>query len=59
MHKIHQTEEDEENVELIDQDFELEEFCNFNEDKTNLKDALNSKVCYFAPNINLVRSELQ
>jgi hypothetical protein len=47
MNKIHQTEEDEENVELIDHDFELEEFCNFNEDKTNLKDALNINVCYF------------
>lgn len=44
MHKIHQTEEDEENVELIDQDFGLDNLWNFNEDKTNLLEALNSKV---------------
>lgn len=44
LHKIHQTEEDQEHVELVDADFELNEFCNFNEDKANLLEALNAKV---------------
>ena len=43
-HRIHQTEEDEENVELIDTDFEMDNMCNLNEDKVNLINALkNSK----------------
>ncbi|CAI2359488.1 unnamed protein product [Moneuplotes crassus] len=43
LHKIHQTEEDEGNIQLMDNDFELNNMCNFNEDKINLAEALNSK----------------
>ncbi len=50
LQKIHQTEEDEENIQLMDNDFELNEMCNFNEDKVNLAEALNSKV-KFPPNM--------
>ena len=43
-HRIHQTEEDEENVELIDTDFEMDNMWNLNEDKVNLINVLkNSK----------------
>lgn len=44
LQKIHQTEEDEENIQLMDNDFELNDMWNFNEDKVNLAEALNSKV---------------
>jgi hypothetical protein len=43
-HRIHQTEEDEENVQLIDTDFEMDNMWNLNEDKVNLVNVLkNSK----------------
>lgn len=48
MHKIHQTEEDKENVELIDADYELNNLYQLNEDKANLLEALNSKVSFSA-----------
>jgi len=47
LQKIHQTEEDEENIEIMDNDFELNNMWNFNEDKINLAEMINSKVIFF------------
>lgn len=44
MHKIHQTEEDQEHVELIDTDFELNNLYKLNDEKANLIEALNAEV---------------